>query len=138
MATNLTYYNYTANVAAATSITLYPEGCTPGVLKWRSRIPNYPRNGQVTVTLTSSTSKNNVVRNRVVTNIPRLSSPVGTNPATGLAYTPTVLDSVTRIYEVLVPSTFPAAEVSDTFYEADYLHTYSLKEFLVDGFQASC
>jgi len=114
---------YTLGNSVTPAIQLYLVSSSEGVQKWQGREPAKPANGQITATLISRVSKSGVRRNKLTVNIPRLSAPTGVNPATGLAYVPTVVDSITRSYEVVFPLTSTAEECTDTFLEVGTLIT---------------
>lgn len=122
-----------------TSIPLVSERCTTNSKTWRSRVSTLPSEGQVTLTITTSVSKKGVRRNRMVLNIPRMTAPVGVNPATGLPYTPTVADSTTHIQEVLVPATAVSGDVSDNYLSSTALYAnIEIKDIMRSGFSLTC
>jgi hypothetical protein len=75
----------------------------------------------------------------MVLNIPRMTAPVGVNPATGLPYTPTVADSTTHIQEVLVPATAVSGDVSDNYLSSTALYAnIEIKDIMRSGFSLTC
>jgi len=134
--------NYTpyVNGVAGTVIPLTSESCTSNSKTWRSRVSTLPPAGQVTLTITTSLSKTGVRRNRIVLNIPRMTAPVGTNPATGLPYTPTVVDSVTHIHESLTPATAVPLTINDNYLSMHQITAIGTEVYdaVRQGFALSC
>lgn len=119
--TSIVAYDYAAGVAGA--ITL-KQGVSSGdkSIQLRSNNVDKPYIGQSVLTVSQSDNLKTRLRNRKLSwNVPRLTTPAGVNPSTGLPYAPFVNSSITVTLTIIAPELATTAEVQDAWTEVSWM-----------------
>lgn len=122
---SVTIFEVTNGTATTTGSTYTSSDNNGNAVKYLEDDVAKPYNGKKSLTHTVLDNKRSGLRNRVVSyNLPRLTAPVGTNPATGLPFVPSVINSITVKVSVIAPNDVSDAEIKDSLIEMSTYMVY--------------